>query len=342
MSYLTKAGLLWGQVPHTTGQVFFVSPGATYTIAGRTYSASDDHDGLSPERALRTVTQAITNATASVGDVIVLLEGTHTVTATIAVSKVGLTFVGLSRDDLSDPDLLTLRPLTILTSTGTTDELLNITASNQTFVNLTIRGTTATSAVSFQTSSALDNIVFRRCHFDLYTPAVSTSTIAVDLGNRQGSTGATRLLTSASAITNVILDRCTFESDGAQGQAVYVATGGVTASKCKFIVTTGTWASPYIVGLDSQNCRILDSTFLQQNNGAVSVWVDGSLANYPQSLYVARCHFIATAQTNAIRGFGANEVVADHVWAGQTTNRPENAANGIGIATFPAIAQLTS
>ena len=93
MSYLTKAGLLWGQVPHTTGRVYFVSPGATYTIAGRTYSASDDHDGLSPERALRTVAQAITNASASVGDVIVLLEGTHTVTATVGVSKAGLNHV---------------------------------------------------------------------------------------------------------------------------------------------------------------------------------------------------------------------------------------------------------
>src|SRR3990167_6106419 len=184
MSYLTKAGLLWGQVPHTTGRVYFVSPGDTYTIAGRTYSASNDHDGLSPERALRTVAQAITNASASVGDVIVLLEGTHTVTATIAVSKAGLTFVGLSRDDLSDPDLFTLRPLTILTSTGTTDELLNITASNATFVNLTIRPTTATSAVTWQTTDAVDNTRFIRCHFDLYTPAANTGTRAVDLGYR--------------------------------------------------------------------------------------------------------------------------------------------------------------
>src|SRR3990167_7562400 len=297
MSYLTKAGLLWGQVPHTTGRVYFVSPGATYTIAGRTYSASDDHDGLSPERALRTVAQAITNASASVGDVIVLLEGTHTVTATVGVSKAGLTFVGLSRDDLSDPDLFTMRPPTILTSTGTTDELLNITASNQTFVGLTIRGTTATSAVSFQTSDALDNIVFRRCHFDLYTPAVNTATLAVDLGNRQGGTGATRLLTSASA-------------------------------------------SPYIIGFDSQNCRILNSEFIQQNNGGVSTWIDGSLANYPQSLYITRCHFVATAQTNAIRGFTGNEVVADHVWAGHTANRAPLGTTG--IATFNAIAQLTS
>ena len=158
----------------------------------------------------------------------------------------------------------------------------------------------------------------------------------MDLGYRDKRLSST----ATSEVSNVVLDRCTFESDGAQGQAVYAATGGVTASKCKFFVTAGTWASPYIIGFDSQNCRILNSEFIQQNNGGVSTWIDGSLANYPQSLYITRCHFVATAQTNAIRGFTGNEVVADHVWAGHTANRAPLGTTG--IATFNAIAQLTS
>jgi len=96
MGYLTKYGSFWGLVPTTSGRIFWVAPTAQYTVEGRTYGASDDNDGLSPERALLTVTQAITNATANVSDVIVLLPGSHSYAATITISKAGLTIVGVS------------------------------------------------------------------------------------------------------------------------------------------------------------------------------------------------------------------------------------------------------
>jgi hypothetical protein len=60
---------------------------------------SDGNDGLSPERPLATIAQAIANCTANVGDVIVLLPGTHNATtlagstaaAALAFSKAGIT-----------------------------------------------------------------------------------------------------------------------------------------------------------------------------------------------------------------------------------------------------------
>jgi hypothetical protein len=76
------------------GKTIFVAPSASYTVGGNAYSASDDNDGLSPERAKLTISGAITNATANAGDVIALLPGTHT-SAAAALSKAGLTFVGL-------------------------------------------------------------------------------------------------------------------------------------------------------------------------------------------------------------------------------------------------------
>jgi hypothetical protein len=89
MGYLTKYGSMWGAIPMTGGQVFWVAPAASYTVDGRAYSASDDNDGLSPERALRTVNRACALATASVGDVIALLPGAHVTPTAAAVSKAG-------------------------------------------------------------------------------------------------------------------------------------------------------------------------------------------------------------------------------------------------------------
>ena len=101
MSFLTKWGSLWGDIPLSTGRKFFVAPSATYTLEGRTYVASDNHDGLSPERALLTVNQAVTNATADVGDVILLLPGSHSWAATQTISKAGLKVLGVPGGPLS-------------------------------------------------------------------------------------------------------------------------------------------------------------------------------------------------------------------------------------------------
>ena len=95
MGYITKLGTGWGDYSTITGRVFFVAPSATYTVEGRPYGASNDNDGLSPERALLTVNQAVTNATADVGDVIQLLPGSHSWAATQTISKAGLTIVGV-------------------------------------------------------------------------------------------------------------------------------------------------------------------------------------------------------------------------------------------------------
>ena len=95
MSFLTKYGTLWGAIPVTSGRIFWVAPAASYTVDGRTYVGSDGNDGLTPERALITVNQAVTNATADVGDVIVLLPGSHSWAATQTISKAGLKVLGL-------------------------------------------------------------------------------------------------------------------------------------------------------------------------------------------------------------------------------------------------------
>lgn len=93
MGFLTQQGSIWGALPMITGRVFYVAP-SSYTIEGRTYSSSDDNDGRSPERALRTVNQFVTNATADVGDTCFII-GANTFTATQTISKAGLRIFGI-------------------------------------------------------------------------------------------------------------------------------------------------------------------------------------------------------------------------------------------------------
>lgn len=93
MPFLTRQGSIWGSLPLMTGRVFYVAP-SSYTLEGRTYSSSDDNDGLSPEKALRTVNQFVTNATADVGDTCIII-GANTFTATQTISKAGLRIFGI-------------------------------------------------------------------------------------------------------------------------------------------------------------------------------------------------------------------------------------------------------
>ena len=60
-------------------QIIFVAPADSYTVDGRTYFASDNNDGLSPETAKRTINGAMDFVTANGGGTILLLAGTHTI-----------------------------------------------------------------------------------------------------------------------------------------------------------------------------------------------------------------------------------------------------------------------
>ncbi len=95
MPLLTQFGSPWGVLPVTTGRYFFVAPTGQYTIEGQSYSSSDNNDGLRPDRAVRTIAYAVSLCTANVGDVIVLLPGAHSVSATVTINKAGLTFTGI-------------------------------------------------------------------------------------------------------------------------------------------------------------------------------------------------------------------------------------------------------
>lgn len=162
MSYLTKYGNIFGALPMTVGNVFFVAPSASYQVAGRSFTASDDNDGLSPERAVLTISRAIALASSDVGDVIALLPGTHS-SAAAALSKNGITFVGLPYYPQSAVNgLMSWHPQ--VTVTGTTGAAIAITGARNSFYH--IRFVPVTQQLTISLTTAADRTRFVHCMID--------------------------------------------------------------------------------------------------------------------------------------------------------------------------------
>lgn len=225
MGYLTKWGGVWGFNPVTTGSVYFVAPvsstSASYNIENRAYTASDGNDGLSPERALATIKQAISLATANNGDVICLLPGTHnastatneTAAGNIAVNKAGLTFVGLPSlaDSYVSPNVI--KPAAIITAPAATIAV-SVTAARTTFLNCSILPITQKAGIDFTTAAS--HLTLANCFFDLATPVGHASTKGL------AATSATQ------APTYLSVRNCSFEEDNTgttHGPALDVGAG---------------------------------------------------------------------------------------------------------------------
>jgi hypothetical protein len=181
MPFLTKYGTQYGALPQTMGRVFFVSPSDSYVVDGRTYSASNDSDGLSPERALRTIAQAISNASANAGDTIALLPGTHT-SAAAALSKAGITFVGLPYfPEAQVGGYHGWQPQVTVTPSSTA--ALAITAADCAFHNIRFLPITAQTCVTMTTAAARTKFVHCMVDNTGVTGHASTKGIVVTSAN---------------------------------------------------------------------------------------------------------------------------------------------------------------
>lgn len=210
MGYITKYGTMWGEIPQTTGSVYFVAPtsssSSSYNVENRAYSASDNNDGLSPERALATITQAVSNATANNGDIIVLLPGTHNASTSmngqasgnLALSKAGLTFFGMPCFGAGLLSFSFLKPQVIVTAPAATIAI-SVTAANNTLANISVLPITQKAGIDFTT--AADNLSIVNSFFDLATPVGHASTKGI------AATGATQ------APKKLFIKNCFFEED---------------------------------------------------------------------------------------------------------------------------------
>lgn len=251
MGMITKYGTVWGAQPQTAGAVFFVAPSASYTVDGRAYSASDNLDGLSPERALLTVAQAITNSTANAGDVICLLPGTHTATAALAPKAgtkiMGLPYFASEARALEFGDYLGHRPQAVLTQSTAATVTLAITAADVTIANICLRPITQAASVTFTT--ACDRLSIKDCMVDMKTPVGHANTKGIIAsGATQAPDGLHILSTQflegnggtscgialeVGAAVNFVIGGCKFQSDGTVASHATWTTAAQAQDNCQ-------------------------------------------------------------------------------------------------------------
>jgi hypothetical protein len=262
MAYLTKFGSLWGAIPQTCGRVFWVSPGDSFTLNGTAWRASDDNDGLSPERPLRRVNRAWALCTANAGDIIMLLPGTHVAantagTATsIAANVAGVTMMGLPN---TGPNMLRQRASLNIAAV---DETVNVTAADIEIANIAFVGVASQTAIAtLNYSAAASRLYIHDCTVDVTAQTISTSILGFD------ATGAAAF---------VVFERCHFITDGAFGAMIdLTATTDSLVQDCIFTHTTGSLAAVITCGAATDRATIRRNTF-NDGAGTITVAVDGT------------------------------------------------------------------
>lgn len=294
MAFLTKYGSLWGAIPETAGRIFWVAPSASYTVDGRSYDSSDDNDGLSPEKALRRVNRAWALATANVGDVIVLLPGTHSAansagTATsVAASVAGVTMMGLPAG-AGNP----FRKRTVLTIAAA-DQTVNVTAADIEIAHITFLGDALnTASANLDFSSAAHRLYIHDCTVDVTAQTAGTSILGFD------ATGAAQ---------HVVIERCVFHVDGAFGAMIdTTATLDSLVSDCVFNLSTGTLAAAITTGAATDRCIIRRCLF-NDGGGTITAGVDGTGATIANGVVIHDNRFGVTV-TVPVDNFDAGEAV---------------------------------
>ncbi len=205
------------------GLPHFVYPG---TAATHLSFIRDRH-----KRAYATVAAALADCVDGRGDAIVLMPGTHTVSsASLAMSKAGVSIYG--PEAWMERNMPHMRSSAVLTTDIAADQIMNVTAADCAIVGVTV--TPITAAAGIDVSAAANRFTMKDCFIDMATPAVNVATVGLSV---------------LGAASNVLIDGCAFESDGAQGNAI-VATALVNSliRGCLLYNTAGTWASAVLCG----------------------------------------------------------------------------------------------
>lgn len=211
MGYITKYGGFWGQLPQTTGRLFWVAPSASYVVEGRTYSASDNNDGLSPEQALLTIAAGVALCTANVGDVVVLLPGSHTLTATVTIATAGITITGIPGSGPREADRMPGAPTRArsqITQSTTANDIFTLTAAGDDVEICWLHFNNATQGDGIVIPLGADRPFIHDCTF----ANTATATATAECIHFSSSTTGT--------VNNAVIRNCYFLTSGNQGPAV--------------------------------------------------------------------------------------------------------------------------
>jgi len=268
-----------GRAALVTGDTFHVVPGSSATHM--TYAKSIRRN------VSTTVAGALEKCVDGRGDAIVLWPGDHTVsTASLAMSKASVRIFGA--EEWLGVGRPGLKPSATLTTDIAADQIMNVTAADCGIYGVTIIPITAADAIDL--SAAADRFVLQNCFVDMFTPVVNIATVGIKL----------------AAADDLLIDGCTFVSDGAQGNAI-VATGAIRSriKNCLIYNTAGTWASAILCGAATTGLFI-EGNYITSYGTALTAGVNGTGATIAKGVQCTNNRF-GSLVTVPIDNFDAGE-----------------------------------
>lgn len=286
MAFITKFGGFWGQLPLLSGRVFFVAPSTPYFVEGDSYEASDDNDGLSPEKAVRTIAKGVAKATRS-GDVVLLLPGSHVTTATVTLNVAGVTVVGVPGNNASVNPRRNSgghRCRSAVSTTSAAAPIFTVTAADVEIAYLHLASITAGSGIS--ASSAAARMYVHDCTFDLgATTQTATFGITFPLG-----------AVTADHNANSLISHCYFEAGANVGPAIRAAgtCDGLTIESSTFVlIGAAAWDDVIETTQINLGTHIADCDFFQPTSATTVMTdaIDTTGGTTDGSVQVYRCFF---------------------------------------------------
>ena len=325
MAYLTKYGSVWGQLPVTAGKYVFVAPAASYTVDNQTYSASDNNDGLSPERAMLTIDAGHNKLTADVGDVLVILPGLHTLTATVTLDTSGITITGIpgrlpGQNDRANGGGTRCR--TQITTTETAGAIFTLTAAGDDVEIGWIHFNLITAGEGIDIPLGADRPLIHDCTF-ANVGAASTSSECIHFSS-----------STTGSVTGAIIRNCYFVVTGNQGPAVRAlgTVYGLKIENCTFeLQGTAAWDDAIeILDAGTLGTIIRDCDFVEPTSATTVITnaIDVSGVTVDGATHVYRCFFTGDAKVGINATATPDVLVAGCIVAGTTAGRtnPQAAA----------------
>lgn len=282
MSFLTKYGSFWGEIPQTRGSIIWVSPTTSYLVEDRSYEASDNNDGLSPERAVLTIQRAINLVTANAGDVIALLQGTHTSATQVAINKAGISFIGIGSAMRLDPKIKNYPPATKVNWTSTFAGAASaLSVADVSFFGINMIPVTAQT---FMTGATCPRTIFQDCAVTLSAATSASTKGIVFSGGSSGFVSFTNCYFLDSVATSVqgpaldltgvadfVVQNCTVVLKGtssAWAVAIQLGAGSSGIFRDNHIAATG--AGTITIGIDGTGVAVANAIMLSNNFYGVS------------------------------------------------------------------------
>ena len=319
MGFLTKFGSFWGQIPQTSGRIFWVAPGDTYTVEGRTYPASDNHDGLSPEKALRTIDYAVGLCTANVGDVIVLLPGTHTITTgTVTLDVAGITITGIPGNQPLHSDRSSgggVRCRSQVTTSVAAGNIFTLTGAGDDVEIAWIHFTPITQGDGIIIPLGADRPYIHDCTFASTGTASATSECIHFSSSTTGS------------VTGAVIRNCYFLASGNQGPAIRAlgTVYGLTIESCTFeLQGTAAWDDAIeVLDAGSLGTLIRDCDFNEPTSATTVITncIDTTGCTADGNTHIYRCYFTGDDKVGVAATATPDILVADCWSAGTTAGR---------------------